>query len=81
MEEENKFYHNVGNTLRKLREEYRGKMTQADLAELLAVAPNTVSRWETGTYKPSLFMMARIEEILGAGLYLPAFLPSNNNHK
>ena len=35
-------------------EEYpKGELSQEDLASKLKIASNTVSRWETGTYKPT----------------------------
>lgn len=42
-------YEQIGQKIRELR----GKMSQEALAEKLKVAPNTISRWETGTYKPT----------------------------
>jgi transcriptional regulator with XRE-family HTH domain len=42
-------YEYIGNRIRKLR----GSLSQEALAKALDVAPNTVSRWETGTYKPT----------------------------
>lgn len=42
-------YVQIGQRIRDLR----GKMSQEALAEKLGVAANTVSRWETGTYKPT----------------------------
>ena len=47
-------YVQIGRKIRELREEYpEGKLTQEALADELEVASNTVSRWETGTYKPT----------------------------
>lgn len=42
-------YEQIGQKIRQLR----GKLSQEALAEKLGVAANTVSRWETGTYKPT----------------------------
>ena len=42
-------YEQIGHKIRQLR----GKLSQEVLAESLGVAANTVSRWETGTYKPT----------------------------
>ena len=46
----------VGKRIRDLRENYgEGQgISQEALAKELQVAPNTISRWETATYKPSL---------------------------
>ena len=46
----------VAKRIRQLRESHdagRG-LSQQDLAAAVGIAANTVSRWETGTYKPSL---------------------------
>jgi transcriptional regulator with XRE-family HTH domain len=42
-------YEHIGNRIRELR----GSLSQEVLAKKLEIAPNTVSRWETGTYKPT----------------------------
>ena len=42
-------YEQIGQTIRQLR----GSLSQEALAAKLGVAANTVSRWETGTYKPT----------------------------
>lgn len=42
-------YEQIGQKIRELREE--AKLSQGELAGDLGVAPNTVSRWETGVYK------------------------------
>lgn len=46
----------VGQRIRDLREGYGGGkgLSQEGLAKALDVAPNTISRWETATYRPSL---------------------------
>lgn len=47
-------YEQIGQKIRELREAYpKGKLSQETLADHLKVASNTVSRWETGTYKPT----------------------------
>ena len=48
------FYEFIGRKIRELRlDPSRGEMSQDAVAEKIGVAPNTVSRWETGTYKPT----------------------------
>lgn len=42
-------YEKIGQKIRELRE--AAQMSQSTLAAKLEIAPNTVSRWETGTYK------------------------------
>jgi len=42
-------YTSIGDQIRQLR----GGESQEVLAKKLNIAPNTLSRWETGTYKPT----------------------------
>ena len=47
-------YEHIGAKIRELRTKYpKGTLSQEALSSHLKVAPNTVSRWETGTYKPT----------------------------
>src|ERR1700726_679080 len=47
-------YEHIGHKIRELRTAYpKGALSQEALAEKLKVAANTVSRWETGKYKPT----------------------------
>jgi len=47
-------YEHIGHKIRQLRNSYpNGALSQEGLAAQLKVASNTVSRWETGTYKPT----------------------------
>jgi transcriptional regulator with XRE-family HTH domain len=47
-------YEQIGEKIRELRLTYhKGALSQEALAIELGVASNTVSRWETGTYKPT----------------------------
>jgi transcriptional regulator with XRE-family HTH domain len=47
-------YEQIGRKIRELREAYpKGKLSQEALATHLQIASNTVSRWETGIYKPT----------------------------
>ncbi len=50
----NEYYQQIGHKIRELRlKNPSGEMSQDALAEQIGVKSNTVSRWETGTYKPS----------------------------
>jgi|SRR5215208_1523889 len=47
-------YNYIGEKIQNLRINWPGgKLSQEGLAEKIGTTANTVSRWETGTYKPS----------------------------
>ena len=48
-----------------IRQAYRGRLTQTELAGLLGVAQNTISRWSTGEVEPALGDIARLESACG----------------
>ena len=48
-------------------------LSQESLAIHLQVAPNTISRWETGTYRPSLKDLERISRFFGVPIM--SFVP------
>ena len=56
----------MGNETTKLgaavRHAYRGRLTQVELAAMLGVAQNTISRWSTGDVEPRLDDIAAIED-------------------
>ena len=51
-----------GERLRRLRE---GKYSQEELAEMLNVNNNTISKWETGAQEPRAKKVAELAQILG----------------
>ncbi len=55
--------------IRDLREAY-GKegISQEVLAKEIKVTPNTISRWETGTYRPSLEDLDRLARFFGVSI-------------
>lgn len=53
-------YSHIGDQIRKLREEMR--LSQEALAKEVGVSTNTVSRWETATYKLSINDLQKIAE-------------------
>lgn len=57
-----------GERLRHLRE---GKYSQEDLADMLNVHSNTISKWETGAQEPRAKKVAELARILGT---TPAYL-------
>ncbi|MEX0828315.1 MAG: helix-turn-helix transcriptional regulator [Haliea sp.] len=47
-------YQHIGEKIRELRLAYpQGALSQEVLGTRLEIAANTISRWETGTYKPT----------------------------
>jgi|SRR5215213_1139141 len=60
----------VAAKIRDLRVSYNSGegLSQESLATHLKVAPNTISRWETGTYRPSLKDLERISRFFGVSL-------------
>ena len=49
-------------------------LSQDSLASQLKVAPNTISRWETGTYRPSVKDLEKIARFFGVSII--SFFPS-----
>lgn len=62
--------------IRDLRVNYNSGegLSQESLANHLKVAPNTISRWETGTYRPSVKDLERISRFFGVSMI--SFFPS-----
>jgi transcriptional regulator with XRE-family HTH domain len=59
----------VANRIRELRENYgSARLSQEALAAKLGVATNTISRWETGTYEPTLDDLDRLARELGVSI-------------
>lgn len=60
-------YEDIGRKIRELRQQYpKGSLSQEALAAQLKIPANTLSRWETGTYKPTaenLDQLARFFEV------------------
>ena len=65
----------VAAKIRDLRVNYNSGegLSQEALATHLKVAPNTISRWETGTYRPSLKDVEKIARFFGVSMM--SFLP------
>jgi len=62
--------------LKDLRVNYNSGegLSQEALATRLKVAPNTISRWETGTYRPSVKDLEKISRFFGVSMI--SFFPS-----
>lgn len=76
-------FQHVADRIRELRTKYGGEgLSQELLAQKLEVATNTISRWETGTYKPSLEDLDRLARFFGVSIleFFPkANLPADEN--
>jgi transcriptional regulator with XRE-family HTH domain len=66
--------------IRDLRVSYNSGegLSQESLATHLKVAPNTISRWETGTYRPSVKDLEKISRFFGVSII--SFFPSEMAH-
>ncbi len=59
-------YKQIGETIRELRTTLKGTgISQEDLARTMKTTANTVSRWETATYKPSISDLERLARFFG----------------
>jgi len=60
----------VGQRLRELRTSFADGqgLSQEALAERIGTAANTISRWETGTYKPSLDDLDKLSRFFGVSV-------------
>lgn len=63
----------VANKIRTLR--LAAGLKQADLAKKLEVTPNTISRWESGLYKPKMEDIEKLSRALGEPIW--AFFPGD----
>jgi transcriptional regulator with XRE-family HTH domain len=64
----------VGGQIRDLRKQTG--LSQEDLASKLGVPSNTVSRWETATYKPKLKDLDKLADVFGVSV--SEFFPSSD---
>jgi transcriptional regulator with XRE-family HTH domain len=56
----------IGEKIRELRISFGGKgITQVELARLVKTTANTISRWETGVYKPSVTDLELLARVFG----------------
>jgi len=60
----------VGQRIRDLRTSYGGGdgLSQEALAKALDVVPNTISRWETATYRPGLEDLDNLARFFGVSI-------------
>jgi transcriptional regulator with XRE-family HTH domain len=73
-------YKQIGEKIRELRTTLRGKgISQEDLAHAMRTTANTVSRWETAVYKPSILDLARLARFFGVPVtvFFPQIPPAS----
>ncbi|HEV2174450.1 MAG TPA: helix-turn-helix transcriptional regulator, partial [Nitrospira sp.] len=62
-------YEQVGKQIRELRTTLRGKgISQEELAQAVKTTANTISRWESATYKPSISDLERLAQFFGVAI-------------
>ena len=68
-------YRQIGTRIRKLRTHHRGiGISQEELASRVGTTPNTISRWETAQYKPSVADLEKLANFFGVPI--TSLLPS-----
>ena len=71
-------YAYIGEKIRELRQAYAGSgLSQEELADRMKTTANTISRWETATYKPSANDLLRLSQIFGVSIAV--FFPGMEN--
>jgi len=59
-------YEQIGKQIRELRTTLRRRgISQEELARAVKTTANTISRWETATYKPSISDLERLAQFFG----------------
>lgn len=80
---EHELFAEVGRRIRELRRSFNGGtgLSQEVLAEQLATTANTISRWETATYQPSLRDLDALSRFFGVSIltFFPDQRPSNDD--
>jgi transcriptional regulator with XRE-family HTH domain len=67
----------ISTKIKELRETYAAKgLSQEELAGKVGVTPNTISRWETGEYKPKITDLQKLAKFFGKPIYV--FLPETH---
>jgi transcriptional regulator with XRE-family HTH domain len=62
-------YRYIGNKIRELRLQYGGKgISQEALAKEMNTTANTISRWETAAYKPSVDDLHKLATFFGVSI-------------
>jgi transcriptional regulator with XRE-family HTH domain len=70
-------YEEIGKQIREMRTSIRGRgISQEDLAQGVGTTANTISRWETATYKPSISDLEKLARFFSVPI--TAFFPESN---
>lgn len=70
----------VAQRIRELRVAYGKKgLSQEEVANMMGVTTNTISRWETGTYEPTLNDLERLARVLNESI-LELFPKTNTDN-
>ncbi len=71
-------YQYIGTKIRELRQHYGGKgVSQEALAQHMRTTANTISRWETAAYKPSVGDLHNLAKFFGVSISV--FFPGTEN--
>jgi transcriptional regulator with XRE-family HTH domain len=74
-----KIYETIGKKIRELRTTHHGRgISQEDLAVAVGTTTNTISRWETAVYKPSVQDLERVARYFRVpiSVFFPEIEPS-----
>jgi len=70
----------IGQKIRELRKSHLGKgVDQETVAQAVGTKANTVSRWESATYKPSLRDLEKLSRYFGVSISV--FLPEKEDSR
>ena len=71
-------YRHIGRKIRELRQNYGGQgLSQEALAKAMDATANTISRWETAAYKPSVKDLDNLARFFGVSISV--FFPAAEN--
>jgi transcriptional regulator with XRE-family HTH domain len=76
-------YEQIGKQIRELRTTLRGQgISQVELAQAVETTANTVSRWETATYKPSVCDLEKLARFFGTPItvFFPQLEPKSRTN-
>src|SRR5260370_38664063 len=77
-------YEQVGKQIRELRTALRGRgISQEELAQAVETTANTISRWETATYKPSISDLESLAQFFGVPItiFFPQAQPKSRANR